>query len=243
VSSNNCLFLLSKGEAYEPRDGESMESFLNRGNLLRNEFAEFGLELEDSLLIAQVLRKLSIQWKSRANLDGTQSEYSWPQVAEALQKEDNDRRQSNTKHPEALLPLGWTRRSGEARVASSGGDPSGEQHSGPKGQASTSADASAAPALAPGKGKAPKGAQPQGERTISAPVVCWHCHKVGHLWGECNTKPTGWKPSGEDRAKAEALREEMKRRRQQSQKDKAAHAARVAAQSESSGEAHCSAAL
>ena len=243
LSANNRLYLLSKVEALEPRDSESMESFLNRCNLLRNEFTEYGLDPEDSLMIAQVLRKLSIQWLTRAKLDGNQAEFTWSQVAQALQKEDNDRRQSNTKHPEALLPLGWTRRSGEARAASSGGDPGGEQRNGPKGQASPLADASAAPAAAFGKGKAPKGAKPQGERSISVPVVCWHCHKLGHLWGECNTKPNGWKPSGDDRAKAEALREEMRRRRLQSEKDKAAHAARAATQSESPTEARCSGAL
>jgi hypothetical protein len=242
LSSNNRLFLLSKVEAFEPRDGEDMESFLNRGNLLRSEFVEYGLAPDDGLMIAQVLRKLSIQWKSRANLDGPQSDLTWPQVAEALQKEDNDRRQSNTKHPEALQPLGWTRRSGEARVASSGGDPSKEQPSVFKGQAPLPADASAAPAFTR-KGKAPKGAQPKGERTGSAPVVCWHCLKVGHLWGECNTKPEGWRWSPEDRAKADALRDEWLRRRQQSHRDKAVHVARATSQSESPTEASCSAAL
>ena len=74
-------------------------------------------------------------------------------------------------------------------------------------------------------------------------MVFWHCHKVGHLWGECNTKLEGWMPSGDDRAKAEALREEMKRRRLQSQKDKAAHGACGAAQSEYPSEAHYSGAL
>jgi hypothetical protein len=42
---------------------------------------------------------------------------SWAEVSAALQAEDNARRQSNTDHPESLLPLGWTRR-GERAVAS-----------------------------------------------------------------------------------------------------------------------------
>lgn len=242
VSSNARMHLLAKLDALEPRDGESMEAFLNRCELLRNEFAEHGLKCEDSLLTSQVLRKLSIQWKSRAGLDRPLDVVPWSEVAQALQDEDNSRRQSNTKSPEALLPLGWTRRSGEARAAT-GGDSPGKQRPALKGPGSSSGDASAAPASAPPKGHAPKGAIPQGERKVSVPVVCWYCQKVGHLWGECNTKPAGWKPGAEDKAKADATREEMRRRRAQSEKDKAAHAARVAALKESPTDARCSADL
>jgi hypothetical protein len=245
LSKNNSILLLSKLQSLEPRDGESMEAFLNRCAMLRKEFAEYDLVCDDALLTSQVLSKLSIQWKTRAGLDGPLEGVPWDVVAIALQEEDNSRRMSNTKSPEALLPLGWTRRTQGAAHAATGDSPSG-QHGQPKGRDSPVSDAHAAPAAGgppPRKGKAPAGATPQGEGKVSVPVVCWHCQKVGHLWGECKTKPAGWKPSAQDRAKAEAARDELRRRREQSLRDKEAHAARLAAQSEEPTEARVSADL
>jgi hypothetical protein len=221
LSVNNRTYLLKKLQELEPVGAESMEAFLNRCAKLRNDFAEYNLVCEDHLLITQVVSKLSIQWKTRAGLDRPLESYSWDQVASALQTEDNDRRQSNTKSPEALMPLGWTRRAqGDARAAT--GD-----------EQSSSTEGSAAPAagrFGPPKGKGPKGSNPEGESKVSVPVVCWFCQGVGHTFGECTTKPAGWKASASDKAKAEQAREEMRRKKLQSTRDKAAHAARAASQ-------------
>jgi len=92
LSDNNRTFLLKRLQELEPRDGESMESFLNRCAMLRNDFAEYDIELEHTLLITQVLSKLSIQWKTRAGLDRPLDALAWMDVALALQAEDNARR-------------------------------------------------------------------------------------------------------------------------------------------------------
>lgn len=244
LSVNNRTFLLKDMQDLEPREGESMEAFLNRCALLRRKFAEYDLVCDDHLLITQVMSKLSIQWRTRAGLDGSLDAMSWEQVAIALQTEDNDRRASNTKSPEALLPLGWTRRSGgEPRSGASAQVPPARPRASPHAHV---AEGNAAPAMGGSgvpKGKGPKGPNPQGETKISVPVVCWYCQEIGHLWSECSTKPKGWKPSPGDKDKAEATRNEMRRRKKQSLDDKAAHAARVAgqsSQSEASAEARCS---
>jgi hypothetical protein len=243
LSSNNRTFLLKRLQELEPREGEFMEAFLGRCASLQMDFAEYDLELEDSLLITQVLSKLSIQWKSRAGLDVSFESLSWADVSAALQTEDNARRQSNTKSPEALLPLGWTRRiAGEASPAL------GRQKLDQAPSESSGFGSAASGGGAAMRGFGPPRQQPQGRRNTSpdrvrVPVVCWHCQKVGHLWGECSSLPAGWKPSPEDKAKAEAAREEMKRRRLQSHKDKGAHAARAGQDSSSPTEGRCSQSL
>jgi hypothetical protein len=247
LSDNNRTFMLKKLQDLEPGVTESMESFLNRCAKLRNDFAEYDLVLEDHLLITQVLSKLSIQWKTRAGLDGKPYDsLVWEEVALALQGEDNARRQSNTKSPEALLPLGWTRRTaGEARPAAGGCEPSGKPSHIPKGHPSTSSPALAAPAAGrpAGPRNAPHVANPQGEPKVSVPVVCWHCQNLGHLWPECQVKPEKWRPTAADRAKGEAKREELRRRKLQGEKDRAAHAAKAATQGEGPSDARASGAL
>lgn len=233
-SDNNETYLLKKLQELKPGDTESMESLLNRCARLRNEFAEYGLVLQDKLLITQVLGSLSIQWKDRAGLkEKDLSSLSWGEVALALQAEDNARRQSNTKSPEALLPLGWTRRTaGEARPAAGGGESPGKSPS-----FSNPSTASAAPASGPPRGpwNSSQGAKKEGETHVRVPVVCWHCQKNGHTWTECTEKPSNWRPSQKDRDKGNQARLEMVRRREQSQKDKAAHASKASGTSASSG--------
>jgi hypothetical protein len=243
VSHNNDLHLLTKLKALEPRERESMEAFLNRCNLLVKEYAEYDLVCDESLLISQVLSTLSSQWKTNAKLDRPLAGMSWESVALALQAEDNNRRTSNTDAPESLLPLGWTRRSGGGKVASAEGSPSADQP--PSSHDASAAPAGAGPKGGKGRPKPPtsRGAPPKGETKVSAPVVCWLCKEVGHLYGECKSDRAGQKPSAQDRAEAEAKREELRRRREQSQKDKAAHAARAASQGESATEARASGAL
>ena len=259
LSTNNRTYMLGRLQQLEPLEGESMEAFLNRCAKLQSDFAEYGLQLEDSLLITQVLCKLSVQWKSRAGLDGPIEELGWPEVACALQSEDNARRQSNTKSPEALLPLGWSRRT-SAEVYAAGGRPSwkggkAEQLGGfapayqprttspPK--VSSSPRGGSPPKGAGPKGFMPKGQSPQGERSTSppavrVPVVCWCCLEKGHLWSECSSRPQGWKATPEAKAKAEAKRSQIRESILQSHKDKALHAARMAQQDLPPSEGRCS---
>ena len=77
--------------------------------------------------------------------------------------------------------------------------------------------------------------------------VCWHCLQTGHSWAKCHTLPKGWTPSAEDKAKALAKEEELKKRRDQSSRDRATHAAKVASEkaslSSSSSEGRASGSL
>ena len=189
---------------------------------------------------------MSIQWRSRAGLDRAEAEMSWAEVAAALQLEDSARRQSNTSHPEALLPLGWTRGKKDGRdgraLPAFGSTPSRQDPgSSSRGPASSSGKRKASPSRTPssegGGGSRPTSPTRAGSRRggggeggSSAPSICWHCLKAGHRWEQCRSRPQGWKPSPDARARAEAMREEYERRRQQSDRDKASHAARSAAQ-------------
>jgi hypothetical protein len=238
LSASNRTYLLSTLQKLEPLENETMEAFLGRCAKLQMEFSEYGLVLEDELLITQVLGKLSIQWKSRAGLDRPLETLSWLEVSSALQTEDNARRQSNTKSPEALLPLGWTRR------FSANAFPVTDSLESVSADPECGCGQNAYPAGYAFRGYGPSRPKPQGERNfdpsqIRVPVVCWHCQQVGHNFNECPNLPAGWKPSPEDKAKGQAAREELRRRRLQAQKDRAAHVAR-ADQSPAPSEGKCS---
>jgi hypothetical protein len=236
LSANNRTFMLKRLQELDPREGESMEAFLGRCAKLQMDFAEYDLVLEDKLLITQVLSRLSIQWKTRAGLDGPLESLSWADVSSALQTEDNARRQSNTKSPEALLPLGWTRRTtGDALAADGRQKTQGSSSStGAESGSGAALKTSGSPKQYPPRDRS------QSPSKVRVPIVCWHCQQMGHLWGDCTSLPSGWKPGPQDKAKAEAAREEMRRRKLQSQKDKAAHAARSSEKSSPSSEGKCS---
>ena len=244
LSHHNKPYLQKKLLQLQPGENESMDSFLNRVEKLRDEYAEYGELLDESLLITHVLGKFPIQWVSRHPLNKPVDSIRWHEAAAALREEDNARRQSNLDHPEALLPLGWSRKRGRAGAFASQGsgdtrDPGSSsgsgsfarerrgspRRSGPggnRGQRSRSTSPTQASRRRSGSGGSTGGGPPL--------YVCWHCLAEGHAWHDCPTLPQGYKPSKEDKTRALARREELLKRRAQSQRDRANHAARVLAQ-------------
>jgi len=213
LAANNRTFLTRKLHELEPRDGESMESFLNRCFVLQDDFASYGLTLGDHELITQVFSKLSFHWRQTCGFgDKAEDELNWGEVATALQDQDNKRRHSNTKAPDALLPLGWTRKGksdGQAKRASS--PPKGRSRSPQRGER-----------------KEPRG----GEKETPRPplIVCYACFEVGHGCNKCPKKPDGWKLTPEAKEKAARILA----REKQSHRDRTA--ARAAKGSQEKGE-------
>lgn len=213
LAANNRAFLTRKLHELEPRDGESMESFLNRCYVLQDEFASYGLVLNDNELITQVFSKLSFQWRQTCGFgDVPEGDLSWADVALALQDQDNKRRHSNTKAPDALLPLGWTRKGrteGHAKRASSPPKKDGIFQKGEK---------------VGGKWG------PKEDQRGPPLIVCYVCFEVGHGCNKCPKKPEGWKLTSEAREKAALILS----RKKQSFRDKVT--ARAAKGSNDKGE-------
>ena len=236
-AQNVQLFLNRKLLELEPRKGESMDSFLNRCAMLQNEYLEHGTELQDQMLIIQVLSQFPIQWQSRAGLDKGVQGMTWAEVASALQAEDNARRQSNTAHPEALLPLGWTRHAGGGGAAPArSGTPAQKETSSPsssgaqKGKSTASTTGQASQAGGGGSRPSSPGRGPPRRQGGPPPAfVCWYCLQPGHSWGKCYKLPKGWTPDAKAKREALAKEEELRKRREQSERDKAAHAVAKAA--------------
>lgn len=235
LSANRQTYLMRRIHELEPRQGEHMEAFLNRCAALQTEFAEYDVPLDESLLITQVLSKLSIQWRTRAGLDHPIETLTWAIVAEALQAEDNNRRQSNLQSPEALLPLGFTRRSavseGGARpvqvsvpTQTGGAAPARKVVAGSHAGQGSSQQGGSGPTSGPGSRTQDRGRSRSRSRTPSRsqgsrpPLVCWHCLRSGHAWEDCPTLPQDWRPTRQDRIEAERLRQE---RHMQSERDRA----------------------
>jgi hypothetical protein len=207
MADTNLTYLMGKVRSLVPTDGESMESFLNRCQALRDEFDAYGLELEDHLLITQVFQGLSHQWKQSCGLNRVSvATLQWAVVAEMLQQEDNSRRQSNTKATDALLPLGWTRKHPGGAFHAKGE----EEHNNPLSfPAAPRACACAGTPRDSGKGKRVK-KEHNGGAVLPARknFVCYHCLKSGHTWTHCRTRPAEWKPTAEDKQKADRIRDE-----------------------------------
>lgn len=201
-SDNNLQMLRAKLEVLSPGEKESMESFLSRCEDLREEYSAYGETLSDRDLSVQVWRGLSIQWKHSCRLHGPAAiNTPWEDVAAALQDEDNNRRASNTKASDALLPLGWTRGGGTPKPQARGAQGEGESSGGA---------AAVHPKKEEGRQHKPRNYNGTSDRL---PLVCYYCTRTGHMWGKCDdpSKPASWKPSAEDRAKADRLRKERGR--------------------------------
>jgi hypothetical protein len=228
----NRTHLTSKLLKLAPGEKESMESFLNRCEKLREEYESYGLKLKDEDLLVQIFLKLSIQWLVSIGLSNVKYEdMSWNDVKVRLQLQDTIRRQSNLEASDALMPLGWVKRQGGAHAA--GGSTDSGESSPPstrkaKPARSTSPGASAHEAGGNYKGKGPqvpknswKGKDAAKEQPSGKPLICYHCLKTGHIWHKCKTKPENWEPTEEQKAKAEEIR---LKRWEQSQHAKAAQA-------------------
>jgi hypothetical protein len=214
----------------EPRENESMETFLSRCEDLRVLFASYGQNLDDTRLITQVLSKLSLQWQRLSALQSMDSQYwAWDMVSEAFQVEDNERRQANWKAPDALLPLGWKKYKGEARAASGRSSTSSTKRGSARRAASSddsplpsppssptgSHSHASSPPTSPSKEKTYANAvRGGGSKTSTAkgPLVCYHCCKVGHVWVDkaCPLYNPKWKPTEGNKTQAQAMREKLK---------------------------------
>ena len=188
--------LMAKLIQLKPIQREGMESFLLRCQALKDEFDSYGVDLQDSLLITQVLRTLSLQWRRSAGIEGETSLMTWVQVSEQLLTEDNARKQSKRDASDALLPLGYVR-GREAGAASSQGT------SGPPAQAAATTGQKAGG----GRPQSPyRGRSNSPARTPGGSLVCFCCLRSGHVHMKCPTKPEGWRLTPEQRSKAEAVR-------------------------------------
>lgn len=217
LADTNQTYLMGKVRTLAPKEGENMEAFLNRCQALRDEFEAYNLQLDDNLLVTQVFSSLSHQWKQSCGLNQlSTAQISWQMASQLLQAEDNSRRQSNTEAEDALLPLGWTRRSkGGARQAEgrpkSSSDPSSHAHAagGRKGDSGSSGGGGARDRTKDDR---------RGDKGSSL-IVCYCCFKTGHGCGACPTKEEGWRLTPEAKAKADQIRRE---RMEQSSRDRAA---------------------
>ncbi len=231
LSEQTETHLLSRLPEIVPRQGESMEAFLNRIAAFQTEFLDAGLELRDSLLIPQVLSHLSAQWRTRAGVSGSLEGLTWPVVAQRLLAEDTVRRQSDLTSREALLPLGFPDppprsggsssggRQGGARPAAgsppprsptpgrprpsgSGGRVGGDRGSRQPGSSGSSGSRPRSPSRSPSRSSGSRPGRSISPRRPAGgdPLVCWHCHRSGHRWDACPTRPSGWRPTAESRA-------------------------------------------
>jgi hypothetical protein len=252
----NLTMLNSKLLRLQPLPGESMESFLNRCQLLRDEYADYDQQLDDVLLITQVFTKLSHQWKQSTGFNKVSlRDQTWADVAQALQTEDNSRRQCEVSTDESLLPLGWKeRRRGKGGLGMSAGvdqdgtalDVGNRGRSPPPGagrqdrgrspgkdrvRSRTPGPRGKSPGLgfrSPGRQRGGRGGNPY----EGLPFVCYHCLKTGHSWLRCPTRPRDWAPDQAAKDRADRVRGE---RGEQSSRDRAIHLARVSGSSTGSG--------
>ena len=201
-----------------PGEKESMESFLCRCNNLREEYKEYNLVLEDSLLISHLFLQIDQTWRWMSGFsDIPTSVLNWEDVSDALQKQDNQRRQGQRQNP-LILPLGWVPRDlyNKSKVAAahvSDGE-SSQKKSTPEGEKEGAANAAQGSTKWKGKGKQNSGGEKKSDASPGAGYpkvgqffICYCCLEFGHGLQECPNKPPGWKLTSEQRAKALALRD------------------------------------
>ena len=208
LAEGNKETLLLKLNALVPSERESMESFLCRCNNLREEFQQYNLTLDDSLLISHVFGQLDHTWRWMSDMANIPADaLSWDDVSEALQRQDNQRRQGQKQNP-LILPLGWVARDlyqkskvGAAHAVqrgstrhpshSAGGKGNGIGNKGVPRNGTREAHTSGIP----------------GQRSGNASLVCFCCLEFGHGCLECPKRTPGWKVTPEVRAKALSLRD------------------------------------
>ena len=205
LAEGNRETLLLKLNALVPGDRESMESFLCRCNNLREEFQQYNLSLEDSLLISHVFSHMDQTWRWMSGFaDLPTSVLTWDDVQDALQKQDNQRRQGN-KQNALTLPLGWIPRDlynkpkeaaahaahGNGLRYSTGNESKG-QNSGT--WAKNSND------------KPQHSGVQQNSQQKESFFICYCCLEFGHGSDKCPKRTPGWKVTAEVRAKALQMR-------------------------------------
>jgi hypothetical protein len=202
-----------------------MRSYLTRYEDLRAKFLAYDVTPRDDAFVRQVFKTLTKPWRDGVYLacgHYNASDIPWEVMSDSLIAQDDLRRMSNTQGPDALLPLGWTKREKDApRPNKQGMANAGGGHS--KGEGHPKWGGNNAP---PSDKKKP----------FKKPIlVCFCCLEFGHMVGDCPKKPKDWKLTPEQKDKAFAKREaEIKKRAEQSRASKAAAAEEAHAPSSSS---------
>ena len=231
LSETNQETLQKKLHKLIPGASESMQSLIARAEDLRKEFLAYGILPKDEDFVTQILSHLTLPWRDALeDRDGNPmgkrlaSQIPWEDLASSLLEQDNRRRNSFLDAPDALLPLGFTRKeqgkgktaTGETGTVASVG---GHAKAKPKGRPWT-----------PPAGK--EGGQTRGYDNMN-PLVCYCCLKSGHGSNTCPDRKPDWRLTPKRRAEAEKLR---KARGEQRRNDKARAAqARVAGSGEPAG--------
>ena len=213
VAEGNSETLMLKLNALAPGEKESMESFLCRCNNLREEYQQYNLSLDDSLLISHVFGQLDTTWRWMSDMSNTPTNIlAWDGVADALQKQDNQRRQGQKQNP-LILPLGWVSRElyQKPKVAAAHAAQGAPQDS------NQGAAANAAQGGYKGKNTRYNTGPPAGQKWTAASgipgqkagsfFICFCCFEFGHGCNECPKRSPGWKITPEIKAKATALRD------------------------------------
>jgi hypothetical protein len=224
--------LVAKLYGMNPGPTESMRSYLNRYEELRTEYYTHGVTPDDNAFVRRVFATLAMQWRESVyqHVGHRQTDkIAWEVMCEALLHQDGLRRVSNTSGPDALLPLGWTKRekgAGSSRPAQGeygNANAGGGQHKGGGYQK--------------GGGNPNSKGGGKWEKPPPKPImVCFCCLKVGHTVHECPDKPKDWKLTDEQKRKAfEKKDAEAAKRAEQSAKAKAAHAESKGSSSSSKG--------
>ena len=202
LAEGNRESLLLNVNSLLPGERESMESYLCRCNNLREEFQEYNLTLDDSLLISHIFSNLDPTWRWMSGFSERPTDtLAWEIVSQALQMQDNRRRQGTKQNP-MILPLGWVSR---------------ELYNKPKDAAAHSAqgvNSGAANAAIGGNHQHPKYSKSgPSAHTSGTPgqkpsfFVCFCCLEFGHGSDKCPTRAPGWKVTPQIRAKAMSLRD------------------------------------
>ena len=212
-------YLQGKLHQLAPTGSETMESFLNRCNKLREEYRTHGFTLSSSDLVIQVFSRIDATWRSSPGLprDGATPIQSlpWEDVSFSLITEDSQRRQSSITSSTMLLPLGGSR-SGQA-MYTDGPDPPPQGP--PYGGAALAGSSRPPPrSQSPSRRVAPRRDMTQGPGgTTSAtpapqrvPSVCWICLGVGHEFKACPDLRGRTTFTAESRAEAERIRARLR---------------------------------
>ena len=194
IAEGNKEVLLQKVTALIPGSRESMESFLCRCENLREEFQEYNLNLDESLLISHLFGCIDQTWRWLCGFADIPTEaLTWEDVSEALLKQDNQRRNATKPNP-LILPLGWIAR---------------DTYDKSKEGAAHAAQGSRFVSPKEGNPKYPSA----GPNTSSGPqkesfFICFCCFEFGHSCDKCPKKPPHWKLTNQAKAKAMKLRNE-----------------------------------
>ena len=159
--------------------------------------------------MVQVFSRLSYSWRQAVTLRGKGTDpdsLSWPTAKEFLQAEDNARSQSDLRAPDAVFPLGHRRGGRTAK----GGSRGGRYLCTPFFLFLPREEASG---FYPPSGREEKGKDSAGPKGPKPIFVCYYCFG-GHTVSRCPTVKEGFRPSAEQKARADKIRQDRLKNRE-----------------------------